>query len=211
MNCNTHDNGRRKWSIVGFTLMETLIVVAILAVLAALFFPLVRKMQMKANNTLCIANLKKLHQGVVTYCTDNSGWLPFELPPVGDSANWHRRIHPYISDNPDWIAPKNLRQWPYACPEDDDPTPHFSYAFNENLSRKRLNLRSQTVLILDYITTSGGNTRPSTLGAKVSLDLWLKNGHGGRNNILFEDGHVEGRKRSEIEDSGTNPGMWGIE
>lgn len=211
MRCKMIDRGWRRQVLEGFTLVEMLVVVAILALLATLFVPVAGRMQTKAKNTQCILNLKKLHQGVVAYCADNSGWLPFELPPVGDSANWHRRIHPYISENPEWIPPKSLKSWPYACPEDDDPTPHFSYAFNENLSRKRLSLRSETVLILDHITTSGGNTRPSTLGAKASLDLWLKNGHGGRNNILFEDGHVEGRKRSEIEDSAANPGMWGLE
>jgi prepilin-type N-terminal cleavage/methylation domain-containing protein/prepilin-type processing-associated H-X9-DG protein len=211
MRCIMIDSGRSRREGEGFTLVEMLIVVAILVVLAAFLVPTAGRMQAKAKETQCIANLKKLHQGVVTYCADNSGWLPFELPPVGDSANWHRRIHPYLSENPDWVAPKNLRSWPYACPVDTDPTPHFSYAFNENLNRKRLSSRSGTVLILDLITTSGGNTRPSTPGGKGSLDLWLHNRHDGRNNILFEDGHVEARKRSEIDDSATNPAMWGLE
>ena len=65
-------NGRRQ----GFTLIELLVVIAIIAILAALLMPALNRARGMATATLCIANLRQMHMGLVSYCGEN-----FELMP----------------------------------------------------------------------------------------------------------------------------------
>jgi len=59
-----------------FTLVELLVVIAILAILAALLFPLVGSMRIKASSAVSVSNLRNIGIAIVTYAADNNGTLP---------------------------------------------------------------------------------------------------------------------------------------
>lgn len=61
---------------LGFTLLELLVVVAIIGVLAGLLFPAIGKMQEKGRMATCVNNLKQLHTATMTYVNDHSGYMP---------------------------------------------------------------------------------------------------------------------------------------
>ena len=60
----------------GFTLIELLVVIAIIAILAAILFPVFARARAKAQQTVCLANVKQLGLGLVMYTTDWDNRMP---------------------------------------------------------------------------------------------------------------------------------------
>jgi prepilin-type N-terminal cleavage/methylation domain-containing protein len=59
-----------------FTLVEVLVVVAILAVLMALLLPAMQRARYLAKETVCMNNLRQVVVGLSAYATDHRGWYP---------------------------------------------------------------------------------------------------------------------------------------
>src|ERR1700693_459962 len=93
------------WNVRGFTLIELLDVIAIIAILAAILFPVFAKVREKARMTSCLSNEKQLGLGVTQYVQDNDELFP--SGNKGDGAGWAGQIYPYVKS----VAV-------YHCPDD---------------------------------------------------------------------------------------------
>jgi len=70
-----------------FTLIEILVVVAIVAVLAALSIPAIGKMMDKAAMTSDMNNLRQIGQGISAFVAENNGRIPHKSIPLVVNSN----------------------------------------------------------------------------------------------------------------------------
>ena len=88
-----------------FTLLEILVVIALMASLMALLFPVFSQAREKARQSVCTANLRQIGQAMAMYAQDYDGLYPFGADPL-DKKTFH-----YTGVDPDKNA--TLLAMPY--------------------------------------------------------------------------------------------------
>jgi prepilin-type N-terminal cleavage/methylation domain-containing protein len=87
----------------GFTLVELLVVIAVIALLIGLLLPAVQKAREAAARTQCLNNLKQLGLAAIHYADDHAAHLPpFTYTPPGAESpgvSWGVLILPYIEQD----------------------------------------------------------------------------------------------------------------
>lgn len=72
----------------GFTLIELMIVIAIIAILAAILVPNFLRARNQGNVTACKSNLKNMGTALEMYSTDNSGSYPGALATLTTNGTY---------------------------------------------------------------------------------------------------------------------------
>jgi prepilin-type N-terminal cleavage/methylation domain-containing protein len=95
----------------GFTVLELLITLSIMALVAALLFPALSIVQKRAQRILCSANLRSLHVAAAQFVQDNNHWPQIGLESESDSgtqdyaSEWIAALTPYGIGKKTWICP----------------------------------------------------------------------------------------------------------
>lgn len=209
----TDQSRRFVGKIPGFTLIEILVVISIIAVLVTLVYPAIRSVTAGSKNAACMGNLRTLGAAVHSYAADNRGFLP-DLFPASGGLHWTFQISPYMT-----IATnRNERtgRYPFYCPASTlNPDPRYnrladqlSYAFNSRLSANSnaiplfvVQVPSRTLMLVDNKVLKDGPDVNQVIGGgsttlinENSIERVPYERHGGHANILFVDGSVQPRK-----------------
>jgi prepilin-type N-terminal cleavage/methylation domain-containing protein len=97
----------------GFTLVELLVVIGIIALLIAILLPALNKVRKASQRTVCQSNVRQLCMGVLNYCNENRDWYPTCAAPADGAA--------YIEYPDDWLYWQAARTTPTGATLDDSP------------------------------------------------------------------------------------------
>jgi prepilin-type N-terminal cleavage/methylation domain-containing protein/prepilin-type processing-associated H-X9-DG protein len=169
----------------GFSLVELLVVLAIIAILAALLFPVFATARGKAAQAVCLANLQQIGMALELYAQDFDQCLPDEYVPW--RGGYPDVVQPYLRD-----------YRVFVCPQQSEAT-HVSYGLPEwNASAARywgvvrltqVGSPAEAILLAEN-TTSWYSTRDPAHSVFFPPDgnvAWTR--HAGGANYLFLDGH----------------------
>ena len=92
----------------GFTVIELLIVVTIIAVLISILLPAVNKIQMASGQTICLSNIRQLTAGIMAYATDHDTQLPY--------CNWNNSVDDNSQYGKGWLFATSQYRVGYSPP-----------------------------------------------------------------------------------------------
>lgn len=205
----------------GFTLLDVLVVISIIAILAGLLLPTLSRAKASARSVQCKSNLRQLALAVRMY-VDDTGFYPNFFGPNGLSdTNWLERSAPYLGP---LAALKGLIQ----CPGERNRDPVTSYGYNYkgikplylagdvpiyglglggesdlrgqifSTPESAVGAPSQMIALADgFYSTEWQFINPGSwigvnlVGNTADNERWAKQRHGGKLNVSFCDGHVE--------------------
>lgn len=162
---NVVTDHRRDSERSGFSLVELLVVLGIIALVLAILLPTITQTRQDALNVQCQANLRSIGQALKIYETHNDGWyFPVVSHPVTGlpqaRGNWeppHERWPMYVFEmrsapfpppyDPELYDrgydPATFPVRPYTpevlrCPTDEDPVEAHTYILNGHLTARGL-------------------------------------------------------------------------
>jgi prepilin-type processing-associated H-X9-DG protein len=185
--------------------MELLVVVAVIAMLAAMLFPVLARAREQARRTTCLSNLRQIETAFQLYYQDwderLTGWCQVSSPrpePFGAYRFWPEYLQPYLRSeavlrDPSAVwteAPGEIRLADYALPtwgpggRGTQANPYWRWA-GPSLSLGHVRRPSETVHVTD------GWTTPRWTHARLRR-------HGAGVNVAFLDGHAAWLRSDEI-------------
>ena len=203
----------------GFSLVELLVVIGIIAILVSVMFPYLRSALIKANTIKCAGHLRSIGTAMISFAGDNNGNLPLSDTGVvaynamGSTSKvygWTQQLAPYIG------ADLTV----FQCPDSSTSLASFNanYAYFSSthaaesaggtqgvnpVSLLKMHGMAQQIIAGDIAFPAAANLTSPTDDDKNdwNQDPAFNGGtaaspvtipiHGGFSNILFADGHVE--------------------
>ena len=86
--CTSSPHPARMRGRTGFTLVEVLIVLALITLLAALLYPAISRVRDEARCTACASNLRQMAAAALVYANEHGGQFPWAYRRVAGYRSW---------------------------------------------------------------------------------------------------------------------------
>jgi prepilin-type N-terminal cleavage/methylation domain-containing protein len=103
----THPTRTKSSRPAGFSLIELLVVISVIALLVALVLPALGKSRDASRQTKCLANVRSIGQALIAYADESKDrfphWSAWQLwggdgtPPDSPGPGWTELLQPYVS------------------------------------------------------------------------------------------------------------------
>lgn len=205
----------RKTRFLKFTLVELLVVIAVIAIMMTLLLPSLQRAREMAKSIACIGNERQQGLAWQSYLADNNSYFPYYWPyNAGGGTNiyWFDLFDPYDAGGKMW-----------KCPSHDYPkwrkgVGSFSYGYNHGCYLKDTNnhglgtvntsrLKDVAGDILMCDSAIGSDGWSCIVEPPNHLLNYLNPRHNVGMNLLWADGHATWT--SYVELLRKNPGTWG--
>lgn len=190
----------------GFTLIELLVVLVIIAILAALIFPVLSQAKEKSKQAVCMGNMREIGMNMFAYAVDHNGYFP---PGSYDSATGRKFWPETVAEQMGMPDPKSVytdQKSIFQCPsypsKSDYQPSGVGCAYMINLSVSscppasipggpflKIEDQSKTLLL-----TEGTGVTLWVYAATSRDPLAFSPRHSEGLNIVFVDGHAEYHK-----------------
>lgn len=207
------DSSDRERKTIGFTLIELLVAVAIVAVIAAILFPVFAGVRERGRRTVCQSNLKQLALAMQQYVQDNEGAYPVDVRYESQNcyAEWPKAIFPYVKDIQVFRCPDHPRGNAEPGDGNVDDLPAIDMDYEYNVARLNTLLPGPNSIANAHGSHESVLATPSTIWLNMET-YWSDNDddhyfrevtsscgrrfrgntlHSGAGNYSYVDGHVK--------------------
>ncbi|MEI8282050.1 MAG: type II secretion system protein, partial [Armatimonadota bacterium] len=211
-----------------FTLIELLVVITIIAILAAILFPVFARAKAAAKQSVCISNLRQIGSAMTLYMGDNDDIFPYAVdasdkydPAIWASQPTFAAQIPFMLELPDALLPYTKSKEIFHCPSDSgtqvldnhypDPfvsapslyaTYRSSYLFRTEIAFKFLTQdRFQLPAEVNVLFDGAGHWHGGGRGLRSSDDVgtYLELIRTYRYSTLMGDMHVKSITRDQLD------------
>ena len=176
-----------------FTLIELIVVIAIIGMLAVLSIPELTRAKSRAQSTVCVNNLRQVGIGVLSYIADNDNTFPMIEPnqtdPVyvddGKTDNKEVEVEPMLPA----LEPYGVTAAVLKCPTDIRRTPSYFETRGTSYQWRVMVDDENATAPMIYGGRRGYSVR-MVKPSRVTLCTDFLAIHNGRVNRLYGDGHV---------------------
>ena len=156
----------------GFTLIETLVVIGIIALLTGLIMPAFKMVKSESYNTNCLSNLRQNFTVWQSYQTVNKGVLPMcEFLPVVTPQGIEGGLPNLLSK----FQPADSRTW--LCPADDDTestATGTSYTYLPGLIRYSPQIQMEVLQVLLNLPSTASERQRETARLQTESKLVVR-------------------------------------
>ena len=135
----------------GFTLVELLVVIGIIALLIGILMPALGNARAQSQAVACLSNIRQISVAAVMYANDTKRFVTFVPATPGRPAQDRKELlFPYLEQGRNNSDTDGSQVW--TCPANTRVSEEASYGFNTNLNGVRITKvrrASETVALCD--------------------------------------------------------------